>query len=195
VRIRAIYFLHCSPGTVPQAFGPIQLIESLFDCYSKLNHRSLQQLQVEGALPLVATNALYMYIEYEANLILADKNWKEKTDAKNTLEEFIYEWRDRLESRLDSIRVAITGSPGCGKSSFIEAMGVLLIEKYKKKVAVLAVDPSSAIRGGSILADKTRMPMLTRNPNAYIRPSPSRLHLGGVTQATGRENQRDPFSK
>lgn len=89
------------------------------------------------------------------------------------------------ERKQDSIRLAITGSPGSGKSTFIEAFGMHLIEKEKKKVAVLAVDPSSAIRGGSILADKTRMPNLTSNENAFIRPSPSRLHLGGVTQATG----------
>lgn len=88
----------------------------------------------------------------------------------------------------DTIRVAITGSPGTGKSTFIEAFGMHLIEQEKKKVAVLAVDPSSAIRGGSILADKTRMPNLTKNPNAFIRPSPSRLHMGGVTQATGKKD-------
>ncbi|KAI2797758.1 hypothetical protein BLOT_015308 [Blomia tropicalis] len=85
----------------------------------------------------------------------------------------------------DTIRIAISGSPGCGKSTFIESFGMNLIENEKKHVAVLAVDPSSAIRGGSILADKTRMPTLTKNANSFIRPSPSRLHLGGVNQATG----------
>lgn len=89
------------------------------------------------------------------------------------------------ENNPDTIRIGISGSPGCGKSTFIEAFGTYLIEKEKKHVSVLAVDPSSAVRGGSILADKTRMPQLTRNPHAFIRPSPSRLHLGGVTQATG----------
>lgn len=88
-----------------------------------------------------------------------------------------------------SIRIAITGSPGVGKSTFIEAFGMHLIEKQNKKVAVLAVDPSSAIRGGSILADKTRMITMTKNPNAFIRPSPSRLHLGGVNQATGKPSK------
>lgn len=85
----------------------------------------------------------------------------------------------------NTIRIGISGSPGVGKSTFIESFGMFLIEQSKKKVAVLAVDPSSAVRGGSILADKTRMPRLTQSSNAFIRPSPSRLNFGGVTQSTG----------
>lgn len=82
-----------------------------------------------------------------------------------------------------SIRIGITGIPGVGKSTFIEAFGLHLIEQGKK-VAVLAVDPSSPIRGGSILGDKTRMELLSREQNAYIRPSPSEGALGGVAQKT-----------
>ncbi len=83
----------------------------------------------------------------------------------------------------NSIRIGITGVPGVGKSTFIEALGNLLINKGKK-VAVLAVDPSSTISGGSILGDKTRMESLVRSPNAFIRPSPSGSSLGGVAQKT-----------
>lgn len=82
-----------------------------------------------------------------------------------------------------SIRIGISGIPGVGKSTFIEAFGLYLI-KQGKKVAVLAVDPSSPLRGGSILGDKTRMEMLSREPNAFIRPSPSEGALGGVAQKT-----------
>ncbi|MDH7444449.1 methylmalonyl Co-A mutase-associated GTPase MeaB [Aquimarina sp. 2201CG14-23] len=82
-----------------------------------------------------------------------------------------------------SIRIGITGVPGVGKSTFIEALGNLLINKGKK-VAVLAVDPSSTISGGSILGDKTRMESLVRSPQAFIRPSPSGNSLGGVAQKT-----------
>lgn len=82
-----------------------------------------------------------------------------------------------------SIRIGITGIPGVGKSTFIEAFGLYLIEQGKK-VAVLAVDPSSPIRGGSILGDKTRMELLSREDNAFIRPSPSEGALGGVAQKT-----------
>jgi len=82
-----------------------------------------------------------------------------------------------------SIRIGITGIPGVGKSTFIEALGLYLISQGKK-VAVLAVDPSSPIRGGSILGDKTRMEMLSREDNAFIRPSPSEGALGGVAQKT-----------
>ena len=83
----------------------------------------------------------------------------------------------------NSIRIGITGVPGVGKSTFIEALGTLLI-KEGKKVAVLAVDPSSIVSKGSILGDKTRMESLVRSPKAFIRPSPSGNSLGGVAQKT-----------
>ncbi|GAB3381291.1 methylmalonyl Co-A mutase-associated GTPase MeaB [Spongiibacter taiwanensis] len=83
----------------------------------------------------------------------------------------------------NSIRIGITGIPGVGKSTFIEAFGMYLLEQGKR-VAVLAVDPSSPIAGGSILGDKTRMEMLSRSPDAFIRPSPSEGSLGGVALKT-----------
>ncbi len=82
-----------------------------------------------------------------------------------------------------SIRIGITGVPGVGKSTFIEAFGLYLIEQGKR-VAVLAVDPSSPVAGGSILGDKTRMEELSRREEAFIRPSPSEGALGGVAQKT-----------
>src|SRR5512135_39334 len=82
-----------------------------------------------------------------------------------------------------SIRLGISGSPGSGKSTFIEALGIYLIGRGHR-VAVLAVDPSSAISGGSILGDKTRMEQLAQEPGAFIRPSPSRGSLGGVAEKT-----------
>jgi LAO/AO transport system kinase len=82
-----------------------------------------------------------------------------------------------------SIRVGITGAPGAGKSTFIDALGLHLVGQGKR-VAVLAVDPSSGVSGGSILGDKTRMPRLAAQPNAYIRPSPSSGTLGGVARKT-----------
>jgi LAO/AO transport system kinase len=83
----------------------------------------------------------------------------------------------------NSIRVGITGIPGVGKSTFIEAFGLYLVS-LGKRVAVLAVDPSSPIAGGSILGDKTRMELLSRSQAAFIRPSPSEGSLGGVAQKT-----------
>lgn len=82
-----------------------------------------------------------------------------------------------------SIRIGITGVPGAGKSTFIEAFGTYLCEQGFR-VAVLAVDPSSSISGGSILGDKTRMGELANNPRAFIRPSPSEGKLGGVHRKT-----------
>ncbi|MGA2994323.1 methylmalonyl Co-A mutase-associated GTPase MeaB [Bradyrhizobium sp.] len=82
-----------------------------------------------------------------------------------------------------AIRVGITGSPGVGKSTTIDALGMFLIERGHK-VAVLAVDPSSARTGGSILGDKTRMARLSSSNNAYIRPSPASGTLGGVAAKT-----------
>ncbi|MDG4650723.1 methylmalonyl Co-A mutase-associated GTPase MeaB [Chryseobacterium arthrosphaerae] len=82
-----------------------------------------------------------------------------------------------------SVRVGVTGVPGAGKSTFIESFGRLAIAKGKK-VAVLAIDPSSSINKGSILGDKTRMEELAKEENAFIRPSPSSGFLGGVANTT-----------
>ncbi|MDY0012085.1 MAG: methylmalonyl Co-A mutase-associated GTPase MeaB [Rhodocyclaceae bacterium] len=82
-----------------------------------------------------------------------------------------------------AIRVGISGVPGVGKSTFIEALGIHLIEQGLR-VAVLAVDPSSTLTGGSILGDKTRMELLSQRPEAFIRPSPSAGSLGGVAEKT-----------
>lgn len=99
--------------------------------------------------------------------------------------------QDRAAALLDelvgdaggALRVGITGSPGVGKSTFIEAYGLHLVDEGHK-VAVLAVDPSSQRTRGSILGDKTRMPGLASSPDAFIRPSPSGATLGGVARRT-----------
>jgi LAO/AO transport system kinase len=83
----------------------------------------------------------------------------------------------------NSLRVGISGVPGVGKSTFIESFGLHLIN-LGKKVAVLAVDPSSPVAGGSILGDKTRMPELSRSEDAFIRPTPSSGVMGGIAQRT-----------
>lgn len=82
-----------------------------------------------------------------------------------------------------SIRIGISGVPGVGKSTFIEALGMLLISRGHR-VAVLAIDPSSSISGGSILGDKTRMEQLSMREEAFIRPSPTSGSLGGVADKT-----------
>jgi LAO/AO transport system kinase len=83
-----------------------------------------------------------------------------------------------------SRRVGITGVPGAGKSTFIDALGMHLIRERGENVAVLSIDPSSPISGGSILGDKTRMERLAVEEHAFIRPSPSGGHLGGVARRT-----------
>jgi LAO/AO transport system kinase len=87
------------------------------------------------------------------------------------------------KNKKTSIRIGITGVPGVGKSTFIEALGTYL-SKLGKKIAVLAVDPSSSITKGSIMGDKTRMENLVKDPNVYIRPSPAGNELGGVSNKT-----------
>jgi len=91
-----------------------------------------------------------------------------------------------LKKSSKSIKIGITGIPGVGKSTFIEKFGKELIKKGKK-VAILAIDPTSSISKGSILGDKTRMSKLAADSNAFIRPSPNNETLGGVTRKT-REN-------
>lgn len=84
----------------------------------------------------------------------------------------------------NSLRIGITGVPGVGKSTFIERFGLLMLERTQKKLAVLAIDPSSSKSKGSILGDKTRMEQLALHPRAYIRPSPAGDTLGGTAQKT-----------
>ena len=95
--------------------------------------------------------------------------------------------RDILDALLPrtgkAVRLGITGVPGAGKSTFIESLGMTLIQKGHK-IAVLAVDPSSSRSGGSVLADKTRMEKLSIEENAFIRPSPAGTTLGGVARKT-----------
>ena len=88
-----------------------------------------------------------------------------------------------LPHAAESIRIGVTGSPGAGKSALIEAFGGFLTARGHR-VAVLTIDPSSARSGGSLLGDKTRMVKLSTDPNAFIRPSPSGLMLGGIARAT-----------
>ena len=109
-------------------------------------------------------------------LIESKKNSDRKL-ANNILKECL------SKNKKTSIRIGITGVPGVGKSTFIEALGTYL-SKLEKKVAVLAVDPSSSITRGSILGDKTRMKNLVKDPSVYIRPSPAGSELGGVSNKT-----------
>lgn len=88
-----------------------------------------------------------------------------------------------LPQDAQALRIGLSGTPGVGKSTFIESFGIMLTAQGLR-VAVLAVDPSSSRSGGSILGDKTRMDLLSRDPNAFIRPSPSQTHLGGVARRT-----------
>ena len=90
---------------------------------------------------------------------------------------------DALGTDRQTLRIGLSGTPGVGKSTFIEAFGLALTSSGLR-VAVLAVDPSSARSGGSILGDKTRMEQLSRDPNAFIRPSPSQAQMGGVARRT-----------
>ena len=109
------------------------------------------------------------------------------TLVESTLPEHRREAEALLEALLprigESMRVGVSGAPGVGKSTFIEALGLYLLDQGRR-VAVLAVDPSSSLSGGSILGDKTRMERLSIAPNAFIRPSPTGGSLGGVAAKT-----------
>ncbi len=108
--------------------------------------------------------------------LIESKNPGDLLNANNLI-------KDCLPFANKSIRIGITGVPGVGKSTFIESFGKYLTKKGKK-IAVLAVDPSSALSKGSILGDKTRMEDLVKDKNAFIRPSPSGQSLGGVARKT-----------
>ena len=106
--------------------------------------------------------------------------------ASELAETILKQQRGRPRSKL---RIGISGTPGVGKSTFIEAFGMYLTQKYGIKVSVLSIDPSSQITGGSILGDKMRMQQLSMETTAYVRPSPSRGTLGGVAQNTAEAVQ------
>ena len=103
-----------------------------------------------------------------------------RSDHQNSAQELL---TDLLPHSGNSMRLGLTGIPGVGKSTFIEAFGKFLTAQ-NMKVAVLAIDPSSKITGGSILGDKTRMEELARDANAFIRPTPSKGTLGGIARYT-----------
>jgi LAO/AO transport system kinase len=143
----------------------------------------------EGSRPSAAKRARALSrTEYREGILRGDRAVLARAitlveSARDTdLAEQIVE--DCLPHCSNSIRVGITGVPGAGKSSLIEALGRFLISERKERVAVLAIDPSSGISGGSILGDKTRMPNLAASEMAFIRPSPSRGMAGGVAQRT-----------
>jgi LAO/AO transport system kinase len=120
----------------------------------------------------------------EAITLVESKHPTKHRQAQWLLAEVLSRRRRHLLGQLrPPFRLGVSGPPGAGKSSFIERLGQLLTGRGLW-VAVLAVDPSSVRTGGSILADKTRMPRLSRDPLAYIRPSPSGGSLGGVTRST-----------
>lgn len=104
----------------------------------------------------------------------------QRPELRSTAEALI---RQLLPHTGNALRVGISGVPGVGKSTFVEALGLILVARGHR-VAVLAVDPSSQVSGGSIMGDKLRMELLSREPHAFIRPSPTAGTLGGVTRRT-----------
>ena len=112
----------------------------------------------------------------EAITLIETSHPQKRILAQQLLKEVLNVCRQNL-FQPHSYRIGISGSPGAGKSTFIEALGTKLTDQ-EHRVAVLAVDPSSVTTGGSLLGDKTRMTELSRHPNAYIRPSPSQGALG-----------------
>jgi LAO/AO transport system kinase len=105
------------------------------------------------------------------------------TVAESTKLELLHQLSLHKKDAPTSLRVGISGSPGVGKSTFIDQMGSQLLEQGNK-IAVLAIDPSSELTKGSILGDKTRMYRLTQHPDAYVRPTPSSSKLGGIAPVT-----------
>ena len=107
----------------------------------------------------------------------------ERADHRAAAQELLAELAELADGTDGARRIGVTGPPGVGKSTFLDAFGMFLVDRGLK-VAVLAVDPSSRVTGGSILGDKARMDRLAQEPAAFIRPSPSGATLGGVARRT-----------
>jgi LAO/AO transport system kinase len=120
------------------------------------------------------------YILSEA-ITLLESDHVDKKNLAYSLLNYLYTYRKCIENK--SIKIAVTGSPGVGKSTFIESLG-LHLTSLGHKVAVLAIDPTSLLYAGSIMGDKTRMEALSKHDMAYIRPSSNNTDLGGVHEAT-----------
>lgn len=121
----------------------------------------------------------------KAITLIETTNLEKKKKSQILLNLIMGNLRERRKKNLkSSLRIGFTGPPGAGKSSLIEIFGKYIIKQLGLKVAVLTVDPSSATTGGSILGDKIRMPELSVDPSAFIRSSPNKCTLGGVTRTT-----------
>ncbi len=146
---------------------------------SKLSAEKIKQFRSKkNTVDEYVTNILQGNIPFlsKAITLVESTNPKHQEQANEIIEKC-------LPFANNSVRIGITGVPGVGKSTFIEAFGKQLTSQGKK-VAVLAVDPSSSVNKGSILGDKTRMEQLVTDSNAFIRPSPAGSSLGGVAQKT-----------
>ncbi|KFP72067.1 hypothetical protein N310_08834, partial [Acanthisitta chloris] len=169
----------CSPNSLRrelcQQVAPDQHMEGLSDREQRLVDRLYNGL-IQGQRACLA----------EAITLVESTQSRKKKVAQVLLQKVLSYHREQEklnQGKPLAFRVGLSGPPGAGKSTFIECLGKMLTER-KHKVSVLAVDPSSSTSGGSLLGDKTRMTELSRDMNAYIRPSPTRGTLGGVTRTT-----------
>lgn len=149
---------------------------------SHINPASAQRIRAFRKKEILAEELLRKILDQEKTALskgitLIESNSVKDQEKAGTLVEKCLPYANR------SLRIGITGVPGVGKSTFIEAFGSFLAD-MGRKVAVLAVDPTSSLSGGSILGDKTRMETLVHHANAFIRPSPSGDSLGGVARKT-----------
>ncbi|NWT15227.1 MMAA protein, partial [Vireo altiloquus] len=158
-----------------QQAAPEQQVEGLSDREQRLVDRLYHGL-IQGHRACLA----------EAITLIESTQSRKKKVAQVLLQKVLSYHREQEklnQGKPLAFRVGLSGPPGAGKSTFIECFGKMLTER-KHKVSVLAVDPSSSTSGGSLLGDKTRMTELSRDMNAYIRPSPTSGTLGGVTRTT-----------
>jgi LAO/AO transport system kinase len=146
------------------------------------NHSSISKIQLKRKTKPTTQELISQIIDGNITALSRAITLVESSNPKH-LEQANTIIKGCLEHANNSVRIGITGVPGVGKSTFIEAFGMHLTS-LNKKVAVLAVDPSSSLSKGSILGDKTRMEDLVKNENAFIRPSPSGSSLGGVARKT-----------
>lgn len=177
---------HHKPDWVPENAGK-EFTTSVMDGVEGGHDGIPGQASVKVARPPTPRRRRLTVDEYVAGVLAGDRNvlgqaiTLVESNAHSHFEMGQNVLRQLLPHTGKSIRIGITGVPGAGKSTFIEALGLHLCEQGHK-VAVLAVDPSSTVTRGSILGDKTRMELLSRDLRAFIRPSPSSGTLGGVTR-------------
>lgn len=162
--------------------APQKISKHIFS--TRYSHKNIERTVDSLATDIISNVGMNSRIALSKAITLVESRCNSKRQMADKLLARLKKQSFENETK-PSFRLGIAGAPGVGKSTMVEALGMYILGKQEKeKLAILCIDPSSHITGGSILGDKTRMSKLSYHPNAYVRPSPSSGTLGGLGSYT-----------